>query len=214
MEASRSLTKPNKQSLSRGAKVEPSDGPIRETLTQKENSRSVTHHRDLLPATEDGCSAESRVPQDRRRGRSSRLVRPAGRQSSQDGVKGKVPHPSNTGTSSPEEAPTQQNQRPILGPAEEASRGDASDVFLEEDGFLHLRLTDVSVVLEIHLTVEEDPEGKPTMDDRPLTEQQLGLRQAEERLRRDYIHRLLKVRRVGPAAVLLVASDIRLSAVQ
>lgn len=37
------------------------------------------------------------------------------------------------------------------------------------------------------------PEVKPSAEEGPITEQQLGLRQAEERLYRDYIHRLLKV---------------------
>lgn len=37
------------------------------------------------------------------------------------------------------------------------------------------------------------PEVKPSVEEGHITEQQLGLRQAEERLYRDYIHRLLKV---------------------
>uniref|UniRef100_A0A3Q4BNG7 Terminal uridylyltransferase 4/7 nucleotidyltransferase domain-containing protein n=1 Tax=Mola mola TaxID=94237 RepID=A0A3Q4BNG7_MOLML len=40
--------------------------------------------------------------------------------------------------------------------------------------------------------VEEGAEVRPPVEEGPLTEQQLGLRQAEERLHRDYIHRLLK----------------------
>lgn len=47
----------------------------------------------------------------------------------------------------------------------------------------------------MHQPVEEGTEGRPPAEDGPLTEQQLGLRQAEERLYRDYIHRLLKVRK-------------------
>lgn len=46
----------------------------------------------------------------------------------------------------------------------------------------------------MHQSVDEGPEVRPTVEEGPLTEQQLGLRQAEERLYRDYIHRLLKVR--------------------
>uniref|UniRef100_A0A8C9XV93 RNA uridylyltransferase n=1 Tax=Sander lucioperca TaxID=283035 RepID=A0A8C9XV93_SANLU len=41
----------------------------------------------------------------------------------------------------------------------------------------------------MHQSVKE---VRPTVEEGPLTEQQLGLRQAEERLYRDYIHRLLK----------------------
>lgn len=44
----------------------------------------------------------------------------------------------------------------------------------------------------MHQPVEE---VRPTVEEGPLTEQQLGLQQAEERLYRDYIHRLLKVRK-------------------
>uniref|UniRef100_A0A3B4VHM6 Terminal uridylyltransferase 4/7 nucleotidyltransferase domain-containing protein n=1 Tax=Seriola dumerili TaxID=41447 RepID=A0A3B4VHM6_SERDU len=47
----------------------------------------------------------------------------------------------------------------------------------------------------MHQSVEEGTEGRPNVEDGPLTDQQLGLRQAEERLYRDYIHRLLKVRK-------------------
>uniref|UniRef100_A0A3Q1GDG5 Terminal uridylyltransferase 4/7 nucleotidyltransferase domain-containing protein n=1 Tax=Acanthochromis polyacanthus TaxID=80966 RepID=A0A3Q1GDG5_9TELE len=47
----------------------------------------------------------------------------------------------------------------------------------------------------MHQPVEEGTVLRPTVEEGPLTEQQLGLRQAEERLYRDYIHRLLKVRK-------------------
>lgn len=46
-------------------------------------------------------------------------------------------------------------------------------------------------------SVEKSAELKSTVEEGPLTEQQLGLQQAEERLYRDYIHRLLKVSRLG-----------------
>uniref|UniRef100_H3C6U8 polynucleotide adenylyltransferase n=1 Tax=Tetraodon nigroviridis TaxID=99883 RepID=H3C6U8_TETNG len=39
---------------------------------------------------------------------------------------------------------------------------------------------------------EEEAEEEPMVEEGSITEQQLGLRQAEERLYRDYIHRLLK----------------------
>lgn len=45
--------------------------------------------------------------------------------------------------------------------------------------------------------VAESVEARRTVEEGALTEQQLGLRQAEERLYRDYIHRLLKVRKPG-----------------
>lgn len=43
------------------------------------------------------------------------------------------------------------------------------------------------------------PEVKAPLEEGHITEQQLGLRQAEERLYRDYIHRLVKVRKPGVA---------------
>uniref|UniRef100_A0A3P9GZ10 Terminal uridylyltransferase 4/7 nucleotidyltransferase domain-containing protein n=1 Tax=Oryzias latipes TaxID=8090 RepID=A0A3P9GZ10_ORYLA len=39
---------------------------------------------------------------------------------------------------------------------------------------------------------EDAAQRRPAVEERDLTEQQLGLRQAEERLLRDYIHRLVK----------------------
>uniref|UniRef100_A0A3P9K188 Terminal uridylyltransferase 4/7 nucleotidyltransferase domain-containing protein n=1 Tax=Oryzias latipes TaxID=8090 RepID=A0A3P9K188_ORYLA len=39
---------------------------------------------------------------------------------------------------------------------------------------------------------EDAAQRRPVVEERDLTEQQLGLRQAEERLLRDYIHRLVK----------------------
>lgn len=47
----------------------------------------------------------------------------------------------------------------------------------------------------MHRSVQEGSEVRPIVEEGHLTEQQLGLRQAEERLYRDYIHRLLKVRK-------------------
>lgn len=50
----------------------------------------------------------------------------------------------------------------------------------------------------MHRSVSRQLDGtevRPTVEELPLSEQQLGLRQAEERLYRDYIHRLLKVRK-------------------
>lgn len=59
---------------------------------------------------------------------------------------------------------------------------------------LSLLFVGVKAPALMHQSAEEGTEVRPTMDDGPLTEQQLGLRQAEERLYRDYIHRLVKVR--------------------
>lgn len=58
---------------------------------------------------------------------------------------------------------------------------------------LSLLFVGVKAAALMHQSVEEGTEVRPTVEEGSLTEQQLGLRQAEERLYRDYIHRLLKV---------------------
>lgn len=45
----------------------------------------------------------------------------------------------------------------------------------------------------------EEAEERPAAEEGRLTEQQLGLRQVEERLNRDHIHRLLKVQKHSDA---------------
>lgn len=64
----------------------------------------------------------------------------------------------------------------------------------------------------MHQSVQEGREVRPTVEEGPLTEQQLGLRQAEERLYRDYIHRLLKVRKQSSHVGLAV--NVKLSSSQ
>lgn len=60
---------------------------------------------------------------------------------------------------------------------------------------LFVLLVGVKIAALMHQSVEGRTEVRPIVEERPLTEQQLGLRQAEERLYRDYIHRLLNVRK-------------------
>lgn len=52
-------------------------------------------------------------------------------------------------------------------------------------------------------SVEEEAEEKPRVEEASITEQQLGLRQAEERLHRDYIHRLVKVKKAAPRRLMV-----------
>lgn len=48
-----------------------------------------------------------------------------------------------------------------------------------------------------HLLAKDNPESMPVIDESKMTaEQQLGLKQAEERLERDYIFRMEKVGQV------------------
>lgn len=48
---------------------------------------------------------------------------------------------------------------------------------------------------QMNQSAEDSTEVGAGLEEGALTEQQLGLRQAEERLYRDYIHRLVKVRK-------------------
>ncbi|XP_028443137.1 terminal uridylyltransferase 4 isoform X1 [Perca flavescens] len=204
MEESKSPVKSVKQSQPRGAKPLSS-----EKSSRGEGTKSAARSKDNLTATKDEHNIGSQgsrgpgktftdVPQDKRRGRSSRLTRLTGRTSSGERGKGKATssqqkpvaqapdsrvsispdnRPSaNQGTSShvvpgtPAKGPTEPTKSSTIAPAKEKSHG-------------------VKAAALMHQSVKE---VRPTVEEGPLTEQQLGLRQAEERLYRDYIHRLLK----------------------
>ncbi|XP_035863191.1 terminal uridylyltransferase 4 isoform X3 [Sander lucioperca] len=205
MEESKSPVKSVKQSQPRGAK------PLSSEKSSKggEGTKSAARSKENLAAAKDEHHIGSQgsrgpgktftdVPQDKRRGRSFRLTRLTGRTSSGERGKGKATSsqqkpvaqapdsrvsispdnsPSaNRGTSSPvgpgtpAKGPTEPAKSSTVAPAKEKSHG-------------------VKAAALMHQSVKE---VRPTVEEGPLTEQQLGLRQAEERLYRDYIHRLLK----------------------
>ncbi|XP_008280014.1 terminal uridylyltransferase 4 isoform X2 [Stegastes partitus] len=212
MDESISPVKSVKQSQPRGAKAWSSEKSNKEASVQRERTKSAPRSKENLTAAKDEHnigSLVSRGPgktsadnsQDKRRGRTSRLTRLTGRTSSGERGKGKVASSqqqlvaqvldsrvslsadssplANRETSSPvvpitsAKGLTEQAKSSVGTPAKEKS---------------HV----VKTAVLMHQPVEEGTEVRPTVEEGPLTEQQLGLRQAEERLYRDYIHRLLK----------------------
>uniref|UniRef100_A0AAX7V9H2 CCHC-type domain-containing protein n=1 Tax=Astatotilapia calliptera TaxID=8154 RepID=A0AAX7V9H2_ASTCA len=160
MDESLTPVKTVKQSQLRGAKALSTEKSNKETLVQREGHKSASRSKENSTTAKDEHNIGSQVsrgqgktstdtPQDKRRGRPSRLSRLTGRTGSGERGKGKG-------------ASLQQHLVP------QASESRTS------------------------LSADKGPEVRPTVEEGPLTEQQLGLRQAEERLRRDYIYRLLK----------------------
>ncbi|XP_047231094.1 terminal uridylyltransferase 4 isoform X2 [Girardinichthys multiradiatus] len=199
MDDSVSSVKAVKPSQSRGAKASCSQKP------NKEGFKSTPRSKENLTAAKDERNAGSLVgrgpgstfpdnSQDKKRGRPSRLT---GRTSSGERGKGKVgnsqpqhpesktPHPAGGSSSSanretntpvlpatPERALTEQAEISPGAPAREKSHA-------------------VKAAALMHPSAEEGEEVR-LAEEEGLTEQQLGLRQVEERLLRDHIHRLVK----------------------
>ncbi|XP_074492426.1 terminal uridylyltransferase 4 isoform X2 [Sebastes fasciatus] len=209
MDDSKSPVKSVKQSQPRGPKTLSSEKSNKEAAVQRDGTKSATRSKENFTAAKDDHNIGSQgsrgpgktftdIPQDKRRGRASRLTRLTGRTSSGERGKGKVASsqqklvaqapdsrvsisadssPSaNRETSSPvvpgtpERGLVAQAKSSTVAPAKERSHG-------------------MKAASLMHQSIEE---VRPTVEEGPLTEQQLGLRQAEERLYRDYIHRLLK----------------------
>ncbi|XP_041646970.1 terminal uridylyltransferase 4 isoform X2 [Cheilinus undulatus] len=212
MDESKSPVKSGKHSQPRGAKASSSEKSNSEAPAQREGTRSATRRQENVTAAKDEHNIGTQVgrgsgktfsdtPQDKRRGRPSRLIRLTGRTSSGERGKGKVASlqqqlvaqavdsrasvsadsspsanreissPAALGT--PEKALAEKAKSVTAVPAKEKSQG-------------------VKAAALMHQPVEEGKDRRPSVEEGPLTEQQLGLRQAEERLYRDYIHRLLK----------------------
>uniref|UniRef100_A0A3Q1HDJ2 RNA uridylyltransferase n=1 Tax=Anabas testudineus TaxID=64144 RepID=A0A3Q1HDJ2_ANATE len=211
MDESISPVKSVKQSQPRGAKSSSNDKSYKEAPVQRESTKSAPRSKENLTAAKDEHnigSQANRGPgktftdnlQDKRKGRPSRLSRLSGRTSSGERGKGKVAsaqhqlsaqapdsRPSLSADSSPSahretSSPvvsathkkdfSEQAKSSIVAPAKEKSHGVKAAALMHQ--------------------FEEGTEVRPTVEEEPMTEQQLGLRQAEERLYRDYIHRLLK----------------------
>ncbi|XP_034438097.1 terminal uridylyltransferase 4 isoform X4 [Hippoglossus hippoglossus] len=194
----------------RGAKALSSEKSYKEAPAQREGPKPAPRGKEHLTSAKDdqiigsqGSRGQGKnttdTPQEKRRGRPTRLNRLTGRTSSGERGKGansqqqlstQVPDsrasfsadsspsanrettsPVVTGT--PEGGLAVQGKGPVITPAKEKSHGGVKAAALMHQS-------------------DEATEVRPTVEERPLTEQQLGLRQAEERLYRDYIHRLLK----------------------
>ncbi|XP_070688136.1 terminal uridylyltransferase 4 [Pempheris klunzingeri] len=210
MDESKSPVKAVKQSQPRGGKALSGEKSNKEAPVLRDVTKSAPRSKETLTKDEHNIGIQggrgpgktlTDIPQDKRRGRPSRLTRLTGRTSSGERSKGKVlssqqqlvaqapdsraslsadsspsanretKSPAVPGT--PEKGLTEQAKSSAAGPAKEKSHGAKAAALM-------------------HQSVDEGTEVRPTVDEGPLTEQQLGLRQAEERLYRDYIHRLVK----------------------
>lgn len=241
MDESKSPVKSVKHSQPRGPKAVSSEKSNKGAPAQREGTKSATRSNENLTAAKDEHNIGGQgsrvpgmtfteIPQDKRRGRPSRLTRLTGRTSSGERAKGKVASsqqklvaqdpdtrvsisadssPSaNRETNSPvvpgtpEKGLTELHCSSIVVQAKAKSHGEFAQCFFPEmSSPPNVSLVNCIVVVGVkgvkaaslmHRPIEE---VRPTGVERPLTEQQLGLRQAEERLYRDYIHRLLKVRK-------------------
>ncbi|XP_031731886.1 terminal uridylyltransferase 4 [Anarrhichthys ocellatus] len=200
---------PVKQSQPRGPKALSSEKSNKGAPAQREGTKSATRSKENLTAAKDEHNIVSQgsrgpgktftdVPQDKRRGRPSRLTRLTGRMSSGERGTGKV-------ASSQQKLVAQDPDTRVSISADSspsANREISSPVVpgTPEKGLTELHCSSIVVqakekshgVKATSLMHQSIKEVRPTLEDGPLTEQQLGLRQAEERLYRDYIHRLLK----------------------
>ncbi|KAM4574604.1 terminal uridylyltransferase 4 [Fundulus diaphanus] len=201
MEESVNSARAARQSQPRGAKASPGQKPnrdgVKSALRSKENLAGGKEDRSaggLL--TRGPGSTFPDNSQDKKRGRPARLT---GRTSSGERSKGKAansqpqppesktPRPADGGGPSanretnapvlptpPERALTQQARGSTGAPARDKSHA------VKDAALMHPSAE------------EEEEEERLAVEEGLLTEQQLGLRQVEERLHRDHIHRLLK----------------------
>ncbi|KAM9364181.1 terminal uridylyltransferase 4 isoform 2-T2 [Pholidichthys leucotaenia] len=186
MDKPASPVKSVKRSQSSRAKALPSENSNKEGSTQKDGAKPVVHSTENLATARVEQNADSQVsqgpgrtptdpPQDRRKGRPTKLTRLGGRTGSGERGKGKP-------------VSSQHLVLKDLGSRASVSTDSSPSVKKETSSPTPV----VKAAPLMHQSVEEGPVVRPITDEVPLTEQQLGLRQAEERLSRDYIHRLLK----------------------
>lgn len=172
MEESKGPVKPVKPTLTRTAKAS--------SPAHRDSVKSVQRCRETInvAATKDDASSGGRgptrtnpdPPQDKRRPRPCRITRLTGRTSS--GERNKT----RTGPNVSADGPTAE---PLVYPERTEPEQPMKDKGHSAKSMLRQNIEGVS-------------EARTPQDEGPLTEQQLGLRQAEERLYRDYIHRLVK----------------------
>ncbi|XP_018545836.1 terminal uridylyltransferase 4 [Lates calcarifer] len=212
MDESISPVKSVKQSQPRGAKALSSEKSNKEAPAQREANKSAPRSKENLTTAKDDHNISSQgsrgqgktstdTSQEKRRGRPSRLTRLSGRTSSGERGKGKgagsqqqlvALAPDSRASLSVDSSPSANRETkspavpgtPEKGLAEHAKSSIVTPTKEKSHG--------VKAAALMHQSVEEGTEVRPTVEDGPLTEQQLGLRQAEERLFRDYIHRLVK----------------------
>ncbi|XP_041861938.1 terminal uridylyltransferase 4 isoform X2 [Melanotaenia boesemani] len=203
MDESMSPVKSVKQSQSRGAKT---------LSSQKEGTKSAPSSKENLIAAKDEHNIGSQVSRasgkaftdnslDKKRGRPARLARLTGRTSSGERGKGRAAGSQHQLVAqTPESRTAQSAESRSLAKRETSSpllpgtpeRGLAGQAKSSTGAPGKEKSHAVKAATLMHQSAEEVPEVRPPEEEGLLTEQQLGLRQAEERLYRDYIHRLLK----------------------
>uniref|UniRef100_A0A1A8IMN1 polynucleotide adenylyltransferase n=1 Tax=Nothobranchius kuhntae TaxID=321403 RepID=A0A1A8IMN1_NOTKU len=207
MDESKSAVKSVKLSQPRGAKALSSQKSNKEASVQREGVKSALRSKENLTAAKDERSVGQAgrtpgntlpdSPVDKKRGRPSRLARLSGRTSSGESGKGKDSHQQLV-------APESQSPLSVDNSSSSANRGTTSSPipFAPERGRQEQDQTSagaagkekshvIKAAALMPQSAREDAEVRPALDEK-LTEQQLGLRQVEERLHRDHIHRLVK----------------------
>lgn len=204
MDESKTAAKSAKQSQPRGAKLLSKEKSNKEASAPRDDTRTASRRQENLnTAKNEDCSGGRGpsktlidTPQDKRRGRTSRLTRLTGRTSSGERGKGKtasshhqlVAQASDSrGSHSADNSPLATREPSSLPVPDIPKKGLKEQARNCKEGLKSVPL--------MHQSVEEGAEVRTAVEEGPLTEQQLGLRQAEERLYRDYIHRLLKVKK-------------------
>ncbi|KAM3875768.1 terminal uridylyltransferase 4 [Diretmus argenteus] len=192
-------------SEARGAKAL-STKPNKEAPAQRDGTKSAGCSKESLATTKDDHGTSSQGsrgpgktstdgPQDKGRGRPRRLT---GRTSSGERSKGKVAGPQQQLAMQAPDA----RASPSAGSSPSRSRDAGSAVVPSAPEREQTKSTKAAPMKEkthgvkatalMSLSFKERTEGGAVQEEGALSEQQLGLRQAEERLYRDYIYRLVK----------------------
>ncbi|XP_075901202.1 terminal uridylyltransferase 4 [Nelusetta ayraudi] len=202
MDESKCPGKSGKQSSQpRGAKPFPNERSSKEALAVQREGGKAARRQDGFPAAKDEHGVGKTFkdpPQDKRRGRPPRLTRLTARGSSGEPARGRVAGPhqhllteaadSRLSTSSADNSPSAHRE-----PSSPALLPTPDRVFMQQlRAPLPPAAKEKSHGVKAAALLGQCAEVKPSVEDGHITEQQLGLRQAEERLYRDYIHRLLK----------------------
>lgn len=206
MDESKSPGKLGKPSQPRGAKALSKEKTNKDGHTHTEETVTTTRRQGTLNAVKEEHNPGSSGP-GKMRGRTSRLTRLSGRTNFGESGKGKAANshqpqvteaPDSPGSYSTDSSPStyRETGSPVVSGMTE------KDLTERAGGLLTLTWLNGGVLPSVGLKsgplvcppVEEGAEEKPVVEEGSITEQQLGLRQAEERLCRDYIHRLLKVK--------------------
>ncbi|KAM9832244.1 terminal uridylyltransferase 4 [Neosynchiropus ocellatus] len=188
MDPSKSPAKSLKQSQPRGVKAESSKSLNRCRELPIKDEHNVGQQGNRGPKT------SSETP-DKKRGRPTRVTRLTGRASSGERGKGKVAGPQQQATESmsslsPDSSPctTTETSSPVVPSTPEKGLAQQNKGSIVTPA----KCQGVKPAAAMHQSMDGGSSARPAADEGPLTEQQLGLRQAEERLYRDYIHRLVK----------------------